>query len=740
MKTFKAIVGLGLAFIPMVHCQGDKVQTNVEICNWYRFRAGVIRDTVYLDGGSLTWQRNFQDGRPILDRAGSELDDMFTLSFNSSFDMKTNFTDLLGRIPRLAGGGASLTAPLYVDGTMFYNNSTLLTYGGITPKPLKTPTNSSLYGYNAYQYGPFKPAFKPGAFLPQIREDVTRYITHGAGVSVPSENKGYYFSGRQRENGDVIDLTNKPDMTANSLISTDLSKFDEPKFASDNLTGVTGRSSAELVWLPVSDGVLVVIGGVTNPEAIPSPPLSQQEKEENAKKDPAFMETVSLYDVGTGEWYSQKTEGDIPPASNSFCSVVGEAEDRSSFNIYIYGGYNGTERTVRPYDDVYVLSIPSFTWTKVHTGESNTGRRAHKCVKPYPDQMFVIGGEYSSPTACLTGPFVRVFNLNELKFKDKYDPREWSEYIVPEVITKKIGGTGKGGATKSKPDKWDDDKLGEIFSKKYTKTIQKWYPFEPAKETQSAPGTTNPPGEDKGGSGGIPRWLGAVLGVVLGLIFITALAVIWLILRRRREKRYAPSIGGTSEVARRRILGWMYGMGQPSHKPDMTTTSTEIGINDKHASTGIYSDSGIDSVVAPNNHPPSTIVYSDINAPEAGSSPIHEMHAGTVMSPSELPTPFNDTSVTARHPSETPSFISPISPAASPSPENQQERHHPARPTHGRHGSSFSSIGVPATLDNVVVSDNTESRPRERRVSGFTEEFSDTHSPTHEDVELGHKI
>ncbi|KAM5431246.1 hypothetical protein MferCBS31731_007920 [Microsporum ferrugineum] len=740
MKTFKAVVGLGLAFISMANSQGDLVQTDVNFCNWYRFRAGVIRDTVYLDGGVLTWKRNYQDGRSHLDGAGSELDNMFTLSFNSSFDKGTNFTDLFGRIPRLAGGDASLLAPQYVDGTMFCNDYSLLTYGGITPKPLETSTNTSIYGYDAYQYGPVKPAFKPGPILPKIREDVTRYITHGAGVSVPSENKGYYFSGSQRKDGEVIDVATEPNITANSLVSVDLSKFDEPSFASDNLTGVTGRSSAELVWLPVSDGVLVAIGGVTNPESIHLSRLSSSEMEENAKKDPSFMETVSLYDVGTGEWYSQKTKGDVPPASNSFCSVVAEAADRSSFNIYIYGGYNGTERIVRPYDDIYILSIPSFTWTKVYNGESNMGRRAHKCVKPYPDQMFVIGGQYSSPTACLQGPFIRVFSLNDLKFKDKYDPREWNEYVVPEVITKKIGGTGKGGATKTKPDSWDDEKLEGIFGKKYTKTIEKWYPFEPAKAAPSTPGATSSPGGDKGGSGGLPRWVGAVLGVVLGLIFITALAVVWLILRRRRERRYAPSVGGTSEVARRRILGWMYGMGQPSHKPDMTTTSTEIGINDKHASTGIYSDSGIDSVISPNAHPPPTIVYSEINAPEAGSSPIHEMHAGTVMSPSELPTPFNDTPVTARHPSETPSFISPISPATSPSPENQRELHHPPRPSHGRHGSSFSSIGIPASLDNAIVSDNIESRPRERRVSGFTEEFSETHSPSREDIELGHKL
>lgn len=105
-------------------------------------------------------------------------------------------------------------------------------------------------------------------------------------MSVPSENKGYYFSGSQRKDGGVIDVVTEPNITANSLVSVDLSKFDEPSFASDNLTGVTGRSSAELVWLPVSDGVLVAIGGVTNPESIHSSSLSSSEKEENVSLSP----------------------------------------------------------------------------------------------------------------------------------------------------------------------------------------------------------------------------------------------------------------------------------------------------------------------------------------------------------------------------------------------------------------------------------------------------------------------
>lgn len=67
----------------------------------------------------------------------------------------------------------------------------------------------------------------------------------------------------------------------------------------------------------------------------------------------------------------------------------------------------------------------------------------------------------------------------------------------------------------------------------------------------------------------------------------------------------------------------MYGMGQQTHKPDMTTTSTEIGINDKH--TSVTSELGPNESVA---SPQSTsgVVYSDVRRVEAPPSEVHEMH------------------------------------------------------------------------------------------------------------------
>jgi hypothetical protein len=123
-----------------------------------------------------------------------------------------------------------------------------------------------------------------------------------------------------------------------------------------------------------------------------------------------------------------------------FCSIMAPASD-GTFNIYIYGGYDGISAGTTPSDDVYILSVPSFTWVKAYSGQSSHGRSGHKCIKVYPDKMFVLGGIYKNdPSICLDGGFLQVFNLNTLEFQDSYDPNNWSNYTVPSIVTDQIGG------------------------------------------------------------------------------------------------------------------------------------------------------------------------------------------------------------------------------------------------------------------------------------------------------------
>lgn len=123
-----------------------------------------------------------------------------------------------------------------------------------------------------------------------------------------------------------------------------------------------------------------------------------------------------------------------------FCSVLASAADRSSHNIYIYGGYSGTDGEQTPYDDVYILSIPSFIWVKAYSGSTRHGRSGHKCFRIFPDQMLVVGGLYRDSSLCLDGGPVQLFNMNSLQFQDSYSPDEWEMYNIPTVVTDQIGG------------------------------------------------------------------------------------------------------------------------------------------------------------------------------------------------------------------------------------------------------------------------------------------------------------
>lgn len=62
---------------------------------------------------------------------------------------------------------------------------------------------------------------------------------------------------------------------------------------------------------------------------------------------------------------------------------------------YIYGGWDPTTKPQATlYDDMYILSLPSFTWTKIYSGESP--RFGHTCHLVGNRQLLTVGGSLSS--------------------------------------------------------------------------------------------------------------------------------------------------------------------------------------------------------------------------------------------------------------------------------------------------------------------------------------------------------
>jgi hypothetical protein len=531
-------------------------------------------------------------GAPTND--GNPLGIVYSLNFSIPFSTAQSFnmSTIFGTTSKGAGGSeANNIGPLYYDGAMFANDYEWITYGGLlsSTDAYSPPPDDEVAQYNQYAYGPPE-QFENGFVLEYLPSGLTRYITDGAAVSVPSENLGFYFGGlRSATFGDIYydpgaaNASLNADSLSETLIKVDMSDQENSVWHNYTLpTSVPGRANAEIVWIPVSkQGILVAIGGVIFPSyANVNQTDNPAQTLESEQQSPAFMSTVAVYDVANQVWYEQETSG--PPGQlTQGCAVVASAQDGSSHNIYWYGGFDGLHPAATFSDDVWVLSVPSFMWMKVKSGTPSHGRAGHKCVKPYPDQMFVIGGYPSlggADFSCLEGNIIQVFNLSSLDWLDNYDPSVWSNYSVPSMIYDMIGGTGTGSATQTAPSSTTSSNATMIalFQQQYnTSKITTWYPYQAA-TTSSTPRPTLPSVVPKPGSG-TPSFLAPVLAVILGLVFITVLVVGIMLWRRRRLL----SVMGTATQSengtvdpRRGVLGWLRAVPADAKAPTITTEET----------------------------------------------------------------------------------------------------------------------------------------------------------------------
>ncbi|RWQ98209.1 hypothetical protein C8Q69DRAFT_458087 [Paecilomyces variotii] len=635
-----------LASIALMLCDkgvavGWENNVNISICNWQQLRANIIRDTIYLDGGSTWYRYGESDGQwGQLVNDGNVHGLLYTLNLGLPFDNTTNQTGLLQSMEKAGSSASNNIAPNYKDGVMFANDDEFILYGGLALfegfENAQLP--NQILGYEADQWGPYRESWSPGFLQKTLPNGATRFVTNGAGVSVPSENLGFYFSGMRSEDWGLIAEGGFPNITANvtanTLISVNMTTMRDEKWENDTLPdNIPARANAELVWIPVSEsGALIAMGGVTDPEVLnPSRSLTEEQMIAANSSSRTFMTSLPVYDIANKKWYLQNTTGDIPPQTASFCSVVAAAPDNSSYNIYIYGGYNGVYAEDPPYDDVYVLSVPSFTWIKVYSGQQKHARSGHKCIKTYPDQMFVLGGIFEGDsTICLDGGFIQVFNLNTLRFQDSYSPEQWNEYQVPSIITDKIGGNANGAATKTAPAAWADDSLATLFSSKYTKTMPTYYPYALVSNTSTPTATSVTPTKVPSPSNShnpLPVWVGPVLGVVLGFIVIAVLVVCLLVYRWRQYKRALESGDASHGSTHSHVLNWMkHGMHMRHSKSSVPAVS-EVEANEKHTSYGFSAGTPAHYAVSP-------------VATEASGLPIHELDAAP-QGRFELETPHN---------------------------------------------------------------------------------------------------
>ena len=158
------------------------------------------------------------------------------------------------------------------------------------------------------------------------------------------------------------------------------------------------------------------------------------------------MDTVHVFDIASlqnsktpdGVWYAQNTSGQAPAPRMHHCLIAVSAPDNSSHNIYLYGGTDGAGTY---FDEVWILSLPSFQWTKVFQG--NSPRYGMSCHLVGNSQMLTVGGAdsinlYDNCDWEIKG--VAILNVSSIIWGSVFEANG-ADYRVPDQVVSLVGGS-----------------------------------------------------------------------------------------------------------------------------------------------------------------------------------------------------------------------------------------------------------------------------------------------------------
>jgi len=437
--------------------------------------------------------------------------------------------------PSLTGLPTPSGPPAVSLGQLWASTDNLYLYGGeFSDSPLTPPVSFSLWSYDIAD-GTWteheNPTFEDGSAVQRAAE--------GAGVSVPNLGRGFYFGGHQ----DYFTTEDWSIDTARIYLPSML-EFTMPGFSNSevksaspagsdgayrNITasssgGFPERADGVLIYVPgySDDGIIVDLAGGTNQS------FTQ-------------LNVIDVYDIASSTWYKQATEGTYPSVRVNPCAVAASSADGSSTQIYMYGGQNlipyGSQTQ---YDDMWILTIPSFTWIKVDQGGQSVppGRAGHMC-EIWNGQMVVIGGYVGQELSC-DSPGIYVFNTSALQWQTAYTALESNGdalnrqkaqkddpsalqgsygYQVPDVVQSVIGGNAVGGATVTSP---AQTPMGGPLATGHPATYTVTGTDGSVVTETSSPNSGGSSSSSGGGDSG-PNIGAIVAGVVAGLLFLVVL-------------------------------------------------------------------------------------------------------------------------------------------------------------------------------------------------------------------------
>ncbi|WEW55363.1 hypothetical protein PRK78_000793 [Emydomyces testavorans] len=496
--------------------------SSTDICKRWSQQTAIVNGTLYMYGGRSTSD-------------SSQKDKTWNNAF-LSLDLKNDW-DISS--PKLKGLPRPSGPPPVANGYLWNSYTSLFLYGGeFSDNPPTDPVEFSLWEYDIPSGGwkeHRNPTTSKGKNSDAGGKPVQR-SAEGAGIAVPELGRGWYFGGHLdgyttkgwSQSIARVYLKSMIEYTFPGFSNGEVEMDGSSKVAGAdgvwrNITagglqdsaGFTERADGVLVYVPGfgKEGIILGLAGGTNATF-------------------TSMNVIDVYDIANSTWYKQATSGKTPDIRVNPCAVAASAADGSSTQVYLYGGQNLIPYGKQiQYDDMWILTIPSFTWIKVDTNNQSVppARAGHSC-NIWNSQIVVTGGYVGQDLSC-DSPGIYVFDASALKWQTKYVALKGGNdlnqqvsqnnakgglsgsygYQVPKAVQSVIGGDGQGKATVTAPAVHATE--GPIATgKPITYTVP---------NTTPTGGPDSPSQAHDGGNGG-PNIAAIVAGVIAGCLAILA--------------------------------------------------------------------------------------------------------------------------------------------------------------------------------------------------------------------------
>ncbi|KAI1078811.1 hypothetical protein F5B20DRAFT_546182 [Whalleya microplaca] len=452
-------------------------------------RLVVIGDYLYIDGGEISQTVN--GGLAAFgDHYSNPINDTLSISLAESWN---NVSVSIKTTPK--------TSPAFIRSSHWVHGDSFYMWGGQASYGI-LPASKDLWKFTVDGAG-------GGSWdiVNPANRDVFMQLTRSTGASWTTCNgMGLYMGGYQSLGTDnITGLTSLSRVPVPGLLTfdTNTNTWSNRSATNFNLFGTSLFGAATCLEGLGKRGFFLPLGGnVANRVAFVDDGSGLID-----------MATIKFYDVAANSWYTQGTTGDAPPLRDRFCISVAQSQSKT-YEVFIYGGHNGRDKTI--YDDVWILSIPAFTWFKAEA--RGVPRNDHECIT-VGNQMISVGGfksflNFTEPDEWAQG--IGVLELSTLTWADRYEPG--TTYDSPQVVKDWYNSNNLNDVN------WRSDDVKALFS-----SYEQLAPTTPGSDNSDS---SEPQQHTRTRTGAIAGAAvgGAVAVVVIGLIF-------WLVRRHRRNRQ-----------------------------------------------------------------------------------------------------------------------------------------------------------------------------------------------------------